>query len=94
MDKILSDIRQLIIEADEDQILEFTEMLMVQNKQLIADNKQLVLQCQQFIKDFEPEPEPEGDPEPHPVFEGRGLEKIEHQEDQALEKLFEGRSSV
>tara|TARA_R110002012_G_scaffold81131_3_gene205478 strand:- start:80 stop:364 length:285 start_codon:yes stop_codon:yes gene_type:complete len=94
MDKILSDIRQLIIEADEDQILEFTEMLMVQNKQLIADNKQLVLQCQQFMKDFEPEPEPEGDPEPHPVFEGRGLEKIEHQEDQALEKLFEGRSSV
>jgi len=84
MDKILEDIRQLILDAEEEQVLEFVEMVMVQNKQLIADNHQLVLQCEQFIKDFEPEPEPEG----------RGLEKIEHHEDQALEKLFEGRSSV
>ena len=84
MDKILTDIRQLIEDAEEDQVLEFVEIIMVQNKQLIADNHQLVLQCEQFMKDFEPEPEPEY----------KGLERIEHHEDQALEKLFEGRSSV
>ena len=88
MDKILSDIRQLIEDAEEDQVLEFVEMVMLQNKQLIADNHQLVLQCEQFIKDFEPEPE--GDPEP----EYKGLEKIEHQESESLEKLFKQRSSV
>ena len=30
MDKILNDIRQLILDADEDQVLEFVEMVMVQ----------------------------------------------------------------
>ena len=84
MDKILQDIRQLIIDGDEEQILEFAEMVMIQNKQLMADNKELILQCQQFMKEFEPEPEPEY----------KGTEKIEHNEDQALEKLFEQRSSV
>lgn len=83
MDKILTDIRQLILDADEDQILEFVEMVMVQNKQLMAENHQLVRQCQEFMGKFEPEPEPEEeeDPEPHPVFEKhKGTEKIEYQE--------------
>ena len=81
MDKILEDIKQLIQDGDQDQVLEFAEMIMVQNQQLMAANKQLDVQIAQFMKDFEPEPEPEEDPEPHPVFERpRGTEKIEYQE--------------
>jgi len=74
MDKILSDIRQLILDADEDQVLEFVEMVMVQNKQLMAENHQLLLQCEKFMEDFEPEPEPEY----------KGTEKIEYQEGVSL----------
>jgi len=76
MDKILSDIRQLILDADEDQVLEFVEMVMVQNKQLMAENHQLLLQCEKFMEDFEPEPEPEP--------EYKGTEKIEYQEGVSL----------
>jgi len=76
MDKILSDIRQLILDADEDQVLEFVEMVMVQNKQLMAENHQLLLQCEKFMEDFEPEPEPES--------EYKGTEKIEYQEGVSL----------
>lgn len=76
MDKILSDIRQLILDADEDQVLEFVEMVMVQNKQLMAENHQLLIQCEKFMEDFEPEPEPEP--------EYKGTEKIEYQEGVSL----------
>jgi len=48
MDKILQDVKKLIEEGDEDQVLEFIEILMWQNKRLVAQNKQ-----------FEPEPEQE-----------------------------------
>jgi len=95
MEKILDDIKQLIEEGDSDQVMEFAEMIMVQNKQLMSDNKQLIAQCQEFMGKFEPESEPEEDPEPHPVFEKhKGTEKIEYQESVAEEKFFEQRSSV
>ena len=86
MDKILDDIKQLINDGDVDQVLEFAEMIMVQNKQLISDNSQLVNQCKVFMKDFEPEPEPELD-------NHRGTEKIEYTEGMTEDKFFQGRSS-
>jgi hypothetical protein len=49
MDQILADIKKLIEEGDEDQVLEFIEILMWQNKKLIAQNKQFSI----------PQPEPE-----------------------------------
>jgi len=98
MDKILDDIKQLIHDGDVDQVLEFAEMIMVQNKQLISDNSQLVNQCKVFMKDFEPEPEPEPEleevPEPHPVFEKhKGTEKIEYTEGMTEDKFFQARSA-
>ena len=85
MDQILEDIKKLIQEGDEDQVMEFAEILMWQNKRLISDNKQLAIKCQQFIHDkqFEPEPEPEF----------KGTEKIEFREGVTEEEFFAQRSS-
>jgi hypothetical protein len=85
MDEILKDIKKLIEEGDEDQVLEFAEILMWQNKKLISDNKQLAMKCQQFIHDKQFEPEPEQ--------ELRGLEKIEFREGISEEEFFAARSS-
>ena len=84
MDKILNDIKELVRAGDEDQILEFAEMLMLENKKLSHDNEQLIVQAKHYMKNFQPEPEPEY----------RGTEKIEYQEGKIdEEKFFEQRSS-
>ena len=84
MDKILDDIRELIHQGNEDEILEFAEMLMVENKNLSLANEQLMVQAKHYMKNFEPEPEPEY----------RGTEKIEYREGKIdEEKFFEQRSS-
>ena len=84
MDKILNDIKELVRAGDEDQILEFAEMLMLENKKLSHDNEQLIVQAKHYMENFQPEPEPEY----------RGTEKIEYQEGKIdEEKFFEQRSS-
>lgn len=84
MDKILEDIRVMVEKGDSDDILEFAEILMTQNKSLIECNDKLNAKCEFLVKRMQPEPEPE--PESHPVFEplernsSRGTEKIEYTE--------------
>ena len=63
--------------GEEDNIIEFVEMLMSQNKALIEDNNNLVAKSNYLLKRL-PDLEPEPEPEPHPVF--GGTEKIEYQE--------------
>ena len=78
MEKILEDIRVMIDNAEHDDILEFAEILMTQNKSLMEDNEKLKVQAS-FLLNRIPEPEPEPEPEPvHPVF--GGTEKIEYTE--------------
>ena len=75
MEKIISDIREMVAIGNDDDIIEFVEMLMSQNKALIQDNNNLVAKSNYLLKRL-PEPEPE--PEAHPVF--GGTEKLEYQE--------------
>ena len=77
MEKIISDIREMVAIGNDDDIIEFVEMLMSQNKALIQDNNNLVAKSNYLLKRL-PEPEPEPEPEPHPVF--GGTEKLEYQE--------------
>jgi hypothetical protein len=78
MEKILDDIREMIEVGEEDNIIEFVEMLMCQNKALLEDNNNLVAKSNFLLKRLNPDPEPEPEPEPHPVF--GGTEKLEYQE--------------
>tara|TARA_R110000744_G_scaffold2989_1_gene11802 strand:+ start:959 stop:1207 length:249 start_codon:yes stop_codon:yes gene_type:complete len=75
MEKILDDIREMVAIGNDDDIVEFVEMLMCQNKALLEDNNNLVAKSNYLLKRL-PDPEPE--PEPHPVF--GGTEKLEYQE--------------
>ena len=78
MDKILEDLRVMIDNAEHNDILEFAEILMVQNKSLMTDNEKLKAQAR-FLLNRMPEPEPEPEPDPiHPVF--GGTEKLEYRE--------------
>ena len=83
MDKILKDLRVMIDNAEHDDILEFAEILMVQNKSLMTDNEKLKAQAR-FLLNRMPEPEPEHEPI-HPVF--GGTEKLEYQEGLTLEQI-------
>ena len=75
MEKILDDIREMVAIGNDDDIVEFVEMLMCQNKALLEDNNNLVAKSNYLLKRL-PDLEPE--PEPHPVF--GGTEKLEYQE--------------
>ena len=77
MEKILDDIREMVAIGNDDDIIEFVEMLMSQNKALIEDNNNLVAKSNYLLKRL-PDLEPEPEPEPHPVF--GGTEKLEYQE--------------
>mgnify|MGYP003643643102 FL=1 len=77
MEKILDDIREMVAIGNDDDIVEFVEMLMSQNKALIEDNNNLVAKSNYLLKRL-PDLEPEPEPEPHPVF--GGTEKLEYQE--------------
>jgi hypothetical protein len=73
MEQILEDLREMIDNGSVDDILEFAEILMVQNKSLMEDNEKLKLQARYFLNRI-PEPEPEPEPE------YRGTEKLEYHE--------------
>ena len=77
MEKILDDIREMVAIGNDDDIVEFVEMLMCQNKALLEDNNNLVAKSNYLLKRL-PDLEPEPEPEPHPVF--GGTEKLEYQE--------------
>tara|TARA_R110001592_G_scaffold44780_2_gene143635 strand:+ start:61 stop:318 length:258 start_codon:yes stop_codon:yes gene_type:complete len=78
MEKILDDIREMVAIGNDDDIIEFVEMLMSQNKALIEDNNNLVAKSNFLLKRLNLDPEPEPEPESHPVF--GGTEKLEYQE--------------
>jgi hypothetical protein len=72
MEKILEDIREMVDNGNADDILEFAEILMIQNRELMEQNQHLIQQTENLISNFEPEPEPQPEPEPEgelPIFQ-------------------------